>query len=242
MKEGPDIARVAALIGDPARANMLCALLGGAALSAGELARQAGVTAQTTSSHLARLEAGRLIARRRSGRHSYFVLADDSVGAALESLTDLASRAGAERTRPGPRDPQLRAARVCYDHLAGEAGVAMFDRLHADGRLAIQVDGLVLTEEGRRFATDFGVNVDLLASRRRKLARACLDWSERRNHLAGALGASLLARLFEVGWARRASDSRAVLFTDQGRRAFERLFGAAPIGGGDWPRASAPPS
>ncbi|MGH6992588.1 MAG: ArsR/SmtB family transcription factor [Caulobacteraceae bacterium] len=242
MKEGPDIARVAALIGDPARANMLCALLGGAALSAGELARQAGVTAQTTSSHLAILEEGRLIARRRSGRHSYFVLADDSVGAALESLTDLASRAGAERTRPGPRDPQLRAARVCYDHLAGEAGVAMFDRLLADGRLAMEGEGLVLTKEGSRFAGDFGVNIALLSSRRRKLARACLDWSERRSHLAGALGAALLARLFEVGWARRARDSRAVLFTDQGRCSFERLFGPGPAGGGDWPRASALPS
>ncbi|MGH7017098.1 MAG: ArsR/SmtB family transcription factor [Caulobacteraceae bacterium] len=242
MKEGPDIARVAALIGDPARANMLCALLGGAALSAGELARQAGVTAQTTSSHLARLEEGRLIARRRSGRHSYFVLADDSVGAALESLTDLASRAGAERTRPGPRDPQLRAARVCYDHLAGEAGVAMFDRLLADGRLAMEGEGLVLTKEGSRFAGDFGVNIALLSSRRRKLARACLDWSERRSHLAGALGAALLARLFEVGWARRARDSRAVLFTDQGRCSFERLFGPGPAGGRDWPRASALPS
>lgn len=227
MKLGPDIARVAALLGDPARANMLSALMSGQALTAGELAREAGVTAQTASTHLARLEDGGLLTRRRQGRHSYFALAGADVAEVLEQLIALAERAGHQRTRPGPKDPALRRARVCYDHLAGDAGVALLDGLIAQGRIAETDGSLVLTDAGRAFARGFGVA--LPEGGRRPLCKACLDWSARRSHLAGALGASLLTRLCELGWLRRTPGLRVVQFTPDGRPAFERTFGPLPL-------------
>jgi DNA-binding transcriptional ArsR family regulator len=223
MKLGPDIARLAALIGDPARANILQALSAGQALTAGELAREAGVTAQTASSHLAKLEAGGLITRRKQGRHGYFALAGPDVAEALEQLTSLAERTGHRRTRPGPSDPALRRARVCYDHLAGEAGVAMLDAMVADGRIADAEGSLVLTDAGRSFARAFGV--ELPERGRRPLCKACLDWSERRSHLAGVFGMGLLDRIYALGWARRMEGMRVVAFSAPGQAAFERTFG-----------------
>jgi hypothetical protein len=204
---------------------MLQALMGGQALTAGELAREAGVAAQTASGHLAQLEAGELILRRRQGRHSYFTLAGPEVAEALETLTALAGRAGAGRVRPGPKDAAMRRARVCYDHLAGEAGVAMLDALVAQGRIEDRDGSLVLTAAGRAFARDFGVALE--PSGRRPLCKACLDWSVRRNHLAGALGAGLLSRIQDLGWARRVQGARTVAFSAPGLAAFERTF--APL-------------
>lgn len=135
-KGGPDIARLAALIGDPARANMLTALMAGRALTAGELAREAGVTPQTASGHIARLEEGGLVAIVRQGRHRYATLAGPEVAEALEALMGLAAGQGHLRSRPGPRDPALREARVCYNHLAGDRGLQMYDALVAAGRLS----------------------------------------------------------------------------------------------------------
>src|ERR1700749_516155 len=131
MKQGPSIAPIAALAGDPARANMLAALLSGQALTAGELANEAGVSLATASAHLSKLRDGGLVTGVKQGRHHYFRLADADVAALLEAIANVAARAGITRTRPGPADPALRAARVCYDHLAGEAGVALFDALVA---------------------------------------------------------------------------------------------------------------
>lgn len=225
MKSGPDIAPLAALIGDPARANMLTALIGGEALTAGELAREAGVTAQTASSHLAKLASGGLVAPRRQGRHVYYALAGGEVAALLEKLMHLAERTGHRRTRTGPAEPALRRARVCYDHLAGELGVALFDGLLAQRVLARRDGALVLTRKGEDFAQDFGIDLDALG--RRALCKDCLDWSVRRSHLAGGLGAALLARFYALGWARREKDTRVVRFTPPGLRAFERLVAAA---------------
>jgi DNA-binding transcriptional ArsR family regulator len=227
MRLGPDITRIAALLGDPARANMLSALMGGQALTAGELAREAGVTPQTASAHLAKLEAGGLLTRRRQGRHNYFALAGQDVAEVMEQLALLAGRAGHMRTRPGPKDPAMRRARVCYDHLAGDAGVAMLDALLAQGRIADAEGSLVLTQAGRAFARDFGVAVD--ETGRRPLCKACLDWSVRRSHLAGTLGAGLLERIYALGWARRLEGTRIVAFSAPGLRDFERTFG--PVGG-----------
>ncbi|MDQ0465274.1 DNA-binding transcriptional ArsR family regulator [Caulobacter ginsengisoli] len=224
MPDGPDIVRAAALLGDPARANMLTALMGGQALTAGELAREAGVTAQTASSHLARLEAGGLITVRQAGRHRYFALAGPDVAAVLEGLMSLAARAGHSRTRPGPRDPALRRARRCYDHLAGELGVAMFEALVADGRLALVDDHPVLTETGEAFVRGFGLDPETLRAQKRPLCRSCLDWSARRSHLAGTLGAGLLSRMTELGWARLEPGSRVVTFSKKGLAAFEAEF------------------
>lgn len=223
MKLGPDITRIAALLGDPARANMLSALMGGQALTAGELAREAGVTPQTASAHLAKLEAGGLLTRRRQGRHNYVALAGHEVAPVMEQLAVLADRAGHRRTRPGPRDPALRRARVCYDHLAGDAGVAMLDALVAQGRIDDAEGALTLTDAGRAFARDFGVA--LADASRRPLCKACLDWSVRRSHLAGVLGAGLLDRIYALGWARRLDGTRVVAFSAPGLHAFERTFG-----------------
>jgi DNA-binding transcriptional ArsR family regulator len=224
MKTGPDIAFVASLLGDPARANMLTALLAGEALTAGELAREAGVTAQTASSHLSKLAAGGLISERRQGRHCYFSLSDPDVASVIEKLMSLAARTGHRRSRPGPKEPELRRARVCYDHLAGELGVALFDGLARQRIVIRRGQALSLTRKGEHVMDEFGI--DLYAARRgrRALCRECLDWSVRRSHLAGALGSALLERFYKLGWARRVPGTRIVSFTQNGLRSFERTF------------------
>ena len=227
MKDGPNIVGIAALIGDHARAEILTALMAGPALTATELAAGAGVTKQTISAHLAKLTDARLIAMERQGRHRYFRLADRDVAHLLESLMGVAYRAGAVRVRGSPREPALRHARVCYDHLAGELGVLVFDGLVARGLLGGASGELALTRRGLRFCGDFGIDIGDLAHQRRALCRACLDWSARRHHLAGALGAQLLRRFIELGWARRAPDSRVVHFSPAGESALRARFTAS---------------
>lgn len=226
MKTGPDIARIAALLGDPARANMMTALTSGQALTAGELAREAGVTPQTASAHLAKLVDGRLVVLRKQGRHAYFSLEDADVGALLEQLMGLAEKAGHRRTRPGPKEPALRRARVCYDHLAGELGVGMLESLTGRGLIEDRDGALSLSREGAAFMRGFGVDPDGLPRGRRPMCKACLDWSVRRSHLAGALGQALLNRIYEKGWARRVEGTRVVAFSAPGLAAFEKVFGA----------------
>jgi DNA-binding transcriptional ArsR family regulator len=221
MKSGPDIAFVASLLGDPARANMLTALLDGAALTAGELAREGGVSAQTASSHLAKLTQGGLVTARRQGRHRYFSLAGEDVAQVLEGLMGLADRQGLKRARPGPREPELRRARVCYDHLAGDLGVALLDGLIGSGRIARTGEGLAATALGERYFTEFGLDLGELRRARRPLCKGCLDWSVRREHLAGAIGAAMLDEIYRRGWASRIAGTRVVAFTSEGLRAFE---------------------
>jgi DNA-binding transcriptional ArsR family regulator len=225
MKEGPEISALAALIGDPARARMLEALMSGHALTAGELSREAGVTAQTASAHLTKLTDFGLLLVEVQGRHRYFRLAGPTVAAALESMMGLAARVGRMRTRPGPRDAAMRFARVCYDHLAGEMGVKLHDALVQRGDIVATPEGLGLSAQGwARFAAD-GVDVDPPPGSRRPLCRACLDWSERRPHLAGALGAALLQRVLSAGWARRDAESRALHFSPRGLAGFAAFLG-----------------
>jgi len=230
MKAGPDIAMIAALVGDPARSNMLTALMTGRALTASELAHQAGVTPQTASSHLSKLEAGGLVEQEKQGRHRYFRLSDPDVAAVLEGLEGLAARAGHMRVRTGPKDPALRHARVCYDHLAGDLGVQMLDSMKRQRWLRQRKQDIELTAEGQRFLTEtLQISADALAHPRRPLCRACLDWSERRHHLAGTLGAAILTRFSELKWATRdaAPGSRVVNFTRNGEKRFAALFGEA---------------
>jgi len=224
MRDGPNVVRIAALIGDHARAEVLAALAGGQALTATELAGIAGVTKQTISGHLAKLTDAQLIAVESQGRHRYFRLADRDVGELLEKLMGVAYRAGAVRLRSSPREPALRLARVCYDHLAGELGVLAFDSLEQRRLLKCGDDGVHMTERAREFWRKLGIDVDNLSREKRPLCRACLDWSVRRHHLAGALGAALLRRCFELGWARRARGSRVVIFSPPGERAFRERF------------------
>jgi len=224
MKEGPDIAPVAALIGDPARANMLTAMLSGKALTVTELAGEAGVTIQTASSHLSKLDAGGLLRLRKQGRHKYFSLANEQVAQVLEGLMNVATGAGHLRARVGPRDAELRKARVCYNHLAGDMGTQLFDGLMARGFLALEGETLNLTNSGAGFAVDFKIDLDALRSKKSPLCRECLDWSERRSHLAGSLGRAFLSRFEELAWARRDQKTRIVRFSKSGAKEFERLF------------------
>lgn len=232
MPEGPDISQIGALIGDAARANILVALMDGRALTATELSEIAGITAQTASSHLAKLKAGGLIRPQKQGRHKYFSLDGPKVGHLIESLSTFAADRGHLRHRPGPKDAAMRKARVCYDHLAGDLGVRMFDSLVARGCLTFGSSTIALAAEGERFVADFGIDLGKLRASRRPLCRCCLDWSERRDHLAGSLGAAFFDRVLEKGWARRESGSRAVHFTPPGEAAFVKLFAVDAEGPG----------
>ena len=219
---------VASLVGDPARANMLTALMTGKALTATELAHQAGITPQTASSHLSKLEAGGLIEQEKQGRHRYYRLSDPDVAGVLEGLAGLAARAGHMRVRTGPKDPALRRARICYDHLAGDLGVQMLDSLKRQRLVRQHAHDIKLTAEGARFMADtLQIDAEALAHPRRPVCKACLDWSERRHHLAGTLGAALMSRFTELKWAARdtAPGSRVVNFTRNGEKRFEALFG-----------------
>jgi DNA-binding transcriptional ArsR family regulator len=228
MKAGPDIAMVAALVGDPARSNMLTALMSGRALTASELAYQAGITPQTASSHLAKLEAGGLIEPEKQGRHRYYRLTGPDVAGVIEGLAGLAARAGHMRVRTGPKDPALRRARICYDHLAGDLGVQMLDSMKKQRLLRQTKQAIELTAEGKRFM-DRALQIDAaaLAHPRRPVCKACLDWSERRHHLAGTLGAAIMTRFTELKWAARDSTpgSRVVNFSRNGEKRFSELFG-----------------
>jgi hypothetical protein len=196
------------------------------ALTATELATEAGITAATASGHLAKLEAGGLITHRRQGRHKYVTLASDEVAGVLEALMGLAAGSGHLRTRTGPRDAALREARVCYNHLAGHRGIAMFDAMMRRGDLRRQGEALQLTDPGRAFAQSLGVDLATLEAKRAPLCRECLDWSERRSHLAGSLGRAFLSAFERQGWANRDRSSRVVSFTAQGAKAFDAAFQA----------------
>lgn len=225
MKDGPNIATLAALIGDPARSNILTALMSGKALTASELAHEAGVTAQTASSHLRKLEDGALIARRQQGRHRYFTLAGDEVARALEGLMGLAATQGQLRTRTGPKDQELRTARVCYNHMAGEMGVRLYRAMQDRGAFRTSHSGLDLTPQGYDFVRELGLDPEALPPSRAPLCRECLDWSMRQSHLAGRLGRALLSRFEDLGWVTRVPDSRILRVSRRGEKEFGRILG-----------------
>ena len=229
MKGAPSIVGIAALIGDQARATMLTTLMGGEALTATELAAEANVTKQTASSHLNKLVDAGLLSVQAQGRHRYFQLDAPDVAALLENLMGVAQRTRAIRARPGPRDPALRKARVCYDHLAGEIAVETYDALvrHKLIRLSREADGansVSLTLIGREFFEDIGIDVDTISKSRRPVCRPCLDWSVRRHHLAGSLGKALLEYCYSKKWARRVKDTRIVRFSQQGEQNFRSIL------------------
>jgi DNA-binding transcriptional ArsR family regulator len=230
-------ASIASLAGDPARAGMLHALMDGRALTASELARAAGVTAQTASGHLARMTAAGLLSVEKQGRHRYHRLASPAVAHMMESIMQVASAVDPPRPRltVGPRDAALRAARTCYDHLAGRLGVALADAMAERGYADLAGDGGIVTDAGLAFLGQIGVDIEALTARStrrgaRIMCRPCLDWSERRPHLAGAVGAALCALRFEKSWIRRIEGTRAVAITPRGARVFRDTFGAQPDG------------
>ena len=221
----PNIVEVASLIGDASRASMLMCLLGGKSLPANELARAARITPQTASSHLAKMVEGGLLVHESYGRHRYYRLANSEVGQALEALNAIAPQKPVRSLRESDESRALHFARTCYDHLAGEVGVAWTDKMLQLVLLKEQERDFVLTAEGEQWFGDFGIDLDGIRGGRRHFARKCLDWSERRYHMAGALGAAVTSRLFDLGWIERILGGRAIRVTDRGFRGLEDKFG-----------------
>lgn len=227
--DGPNFARIAALLADNARAEVLSVLMADRALTATELADVAGVTKQTISFHLAKLVEAGMVTADKQGRHRYFRLAGPDVAELLELLVGVTFRADQAGLQTGPRDLALRKARVCYDHLAGEVGVLAFEGLLRQDVLQPEGGGVRLTAYGRNWFAGIGIDTAAVAARKRSFCRPCLDWSERRHHLAGGLGAALFTRIQELGWAKLAAKSRVVTFSAAGEKAFLALFAAPPL-------------
>jgi DNA-binding transcriptional ArsR family regulator len=225
MKESVQISEVAALVGDPARANMLSALMDGRALTAGELAYAAGVSPQTTSGHLAKLTEARLLVPQKQGRHRYYRLATPAVGRMIEGIMAVAVDGPPRHSPPGKFDAALRDARTCYDHFAGRLGVGLADALVERGHVMLGDDGGEVTAAGVDFLSGFGIDLAAARQRKRAFCRPCLDWTERRPHLAGAVGAALASRCFDMRWFERMRDSRALVITLAGRRGLAEVFG-----------------
>jgi DNA-binding transcriptional ArsR family regulator len=226
---GVNIAPVAALMADPARAAMLGALLAGPALSAGELGQIAGVSPATASAHLARLLDGGLVSVTRQGRHRYFSLAGHEVAGALEAVASISPQRPVRSLRQSRQAAALAKARTCYDHLAGRAGVALLDALLRGGVLTGEGTGpdaaYEVTTVGADVLAAFGVDVTAVRRSRRRFAGACLDWTQRRPHLNGALGAAVTGRLLELGWIQRGPLPRAVWVSGPGRDGLATTFG-----------------
>jgi len=217
----PNYALIAGLIGDATRARMLSALMAGKALTAMELAVEADITAQTASSHLAKLVDAQLLIARKQGRHRYFQLHRPEVAELIEKLFNVAATSN---ILTGPVDQRLRSARICYDHLAGSIGVALYDSLTIQNYLVDDGEETHLNEKGRLFFENVGVNFDEFDRSKRPTCKSCLDWSERRNHLAGKLGHWVLDDIFAKKWAHRESGSRLVHFTTQGLQQFKKTY------------------
>jgi DNA-binding transcriptional ArsR family regulator len=244
VKGDADIAKVGALVADPARARILLALGDGRALPASVLADEAGVTASTASAHLSKLVDGDLLTVERQGRHRYFTLAGPSVASLIEAMAQVAPPAPVRSMRQGTRAHAVRTARTCYDHLAGILGTQLmaslverelltggdgiFDRRRAD-QDRLSAPGFDfdyrLTERGWQELTEFGIDFAALQSRPRPLIRYCVDWSEQRHHLAGSLGAAMADRMFELRWVTRARRGRAVHLTEEGKTGLRDRFG-----------------
>lgn len=218
------IAQLGTAIGEPARAKMLIALMGGKALTASELALEAGITAQTATTHLQKLLSSKLVNIERQGRHKYFRLSGPDVAGVLEGMLSLHDHDPSSPVKTGPDDVAMRHARVCYDHLAGEHAVRLMQHLVDKQIIQFHQQHPVLSGSGRRLFEHFGAPISQLSEQKRPLCRTCLDWSERRHHLAGALGKWLLEDLLNQGWATKDPDSRVIRFSKSGLSKFEQRY------------------
>jgi DNA-binding transcriptional ArsR family regulator len=229
--DGAALAAFAALLADRTRATFCLCLLDGRAWTAGELARAAGVAASTASEHVNQLVAGGLLADERQGRHRYVRLADDRAAQMVEELAAYAVPQGTQPDRSSLRAASIAAAlrhgRTCYDHLAGHLGIVLIDAM-TERELLVQTGGFAMTAGGLTWLGDLGIDVDRLRAAKRPLVRSCLDWTERRSHLAGAVGASICSHFFDQSWIERIGSDRAVRLTPRGRRAFEDQLGVRP--------------
>lgn len=226
MVAAANMVEVAALVGDTARATMLAALMSGQALTATELAFRARVSRPTASEHLIRLLDARLISVIPQGRFRYYRITSPLVAQMLESIIAVAALEMPPRYRPrSAHDDALRFARSCYNHMAGRLGVAVADALVAKEHIHLGPDGGAVTDAGIRFLCDFGANLETGGRAKRVFCRACLDWSERRYHVAGLVGAELQRRFLELGWVARTGETRAFKVTDAGRNGLRDTFG-----------------
>lgn len=227
MEYAPGISQLAGLLADPGRAAMLWALMDGSARPAGELALIAGLSASSTSGHLSRLSEGGLLAVETRGRNRYYRLSTPEIGVAIEALASasIASQPPRMRAVPVSRSAPaaLRQARTCYDHLAGELAVGLFDRMRQSGWIVVAGTAVDLTENGAQAMTQLGIDLGGARRKRRQFACTCPDWSERKPHLGGALGAALLQSLLAHGWIEPTTTSRALRVTPRGQREIERL-------------------
>lgn len=225
MITGPIIAEIAALVGDPARATMMSALLDGRALTASELASAARITPQTASAHLAKMTGAGLLSVVRDGRHRHFKLASPAVADMIDGIVAVAL---AKRPRYRPLSRQARAlgaARICHGHLAGRLSIALTDSLVAGKLVVLDDEAAEITATGIRFLSEFGIELPTRRAIRRHFCRLCLDWTERRPHIAGAVGAAIAKRCFALGWMERMKRSQAIVVTPLGRRGFQEIFG-----------------
>jgi DNA-binding transcriptional ArsR family regulator len=225
MITGPIIAEIAALVGDPTRATMLSALLDGRALTASELALAARITPQTASTHLAKLTEAGLLSAVRDGRHRHFRLASPRVEDMIDGIVAVALEKRPRQRALSPEARALEAARICYDHLAGRLSVDLTDALVARDYVVLDDEAAEITTAGVRFFKGLGIELPAQRSARRRFCRLCLDWTERRPHIAGAVGAAIARRYFDLGWLTRVRRSQAVLVTPSGRRGFRKTFG-----------------
>ncbi|MEX0344716.1 MAG: ArsR/SmtB family transcription factor [Rhizobiaceae bacterium] len=223
MNDGPSIATVGALIGDHARASILCTLLDGQTRTATELSHRAGVSASTASAHLTKLVDGRLLAVEKQGRHRFYRLASAEIGQMLETMLAV-SDASIPTNKIERRNQELRAGRMCYDHIAGRLGVALTDSLIERNSVTITGKTIELTDSGKLFFRRLGIDVEAVRKRRRKFADYCIDWSERRPHLSGALGEALATHCVKNKWIYRLPDTRAVRITPKGRQEMKIAF------------------
>ncbi|WP_243296659.1 ArsR/SmtB family transcription factor [Bacillus litorisediminis] len=224
MSINPNVAEIAALLGETSRATILMSLMDGRFHTASELAYIAAITPQTASFHLAKLAEGRLVNVEKHGRHRYYQIANGEVARILESLLAISPPPEVRSLKQSDQVQLLRKARTCYDHLAGKLGVELTKSMMNAGYLEKEERIFVVTHKGEQFFMNFGMDLSKLKKERRSFSHACLDWSERHHHLAGALGHGLTTRFFDLGWIERIPSTRAVKVTEKGKAGLKQNF------------------
>lgn len=224
MSTKSNVAMIASLVSEPSRAAILTALLDGRFHTASELAHMAGIKPQTASFHLAKMTEAQVVTVEKQGRHRYYGIQDPEVARVMELFLSIAPSVPIHSFKHASENEALRLARTCYDHVAGQLGVQLMSFFIQKGILSEDQDGLHITEQGETFFTDFQIDLKKTRQKRRSFSHKCLDWSERRHHLAGALGSALLDRLFELNWIERLPTTRAIRVTADGKRGFKGIF------------------
>ncbi|KAF6573733.1 winged helix-turn-helix domain-containing protein [Paenibacillus sp. FSL M8-0228] len=224
MSTKSNVAMIASLVSEPSRAAILTALLDGRFHTASELAHMAGIKPQTASFHLAKMTEAHVVTVEKQGRHRYYGIQDPEVARVMESFLSIAPPVPIKSFKQASENEAIRLARTCYDHVAGQLGVQLMNFFMQKGILSEDQDGLHITDQGETFFTDFQIDLTKTRQKRRSFSHKCLDWSERRHHLAGALGSAILDRLFELHWIERLPTTRAIRITAEGKRGFKEIF------------------